>query len=177
MKKLCLFLLFAFLIAVSSGQAATVEFLETPGPGIVDLTVRVLDTFAFTPPSLSGYDLNIAYDTANWANPSVTFVETYLGTEALFQAFYDAILTAGNVNLAAVSLLPAATLDAIQPDDFDLATIRFDVVGPGPGNPKLVRPSLLDGFGDPLVVIPEPATVLGLAAGMASLFLWRRRCV
>jgi hypothetical protein len=177
MKNTVLYLLIAMLMAVSAAPAATVTFIENPGAGIVDVAVRVLDTVAFSPPSLAGYDLNITYNTSNWSNPMVSFVETHLGSQALSEAFYDTILTAGNVNIAAVSLLPAATLDAIQPDDFDLAVIRFDVIGAGPGNPTLVNPSILDGFGNPLSPnpIPEPATAIMTAAAVICLALWRRR--
>src|SRR5690606_28671455 len=91
-------------------------------------------------------------------------------------------------DLAAVSLLASATLDAQQPASFVLATLTFLAVSPGLAELVLDQALLADTSAVPggnqlfvdtisgasILVTPEPGTLLLLSGGCA--LLAARRC-
>lgn len=91
----------------------------------VSLDVVVSDLGHFGAESLGAFDLFVEFDTA-----VLSFVGyglgNFLGDAGLFEAIDSSTGDVGGaVNLAQVSLLSAATLDALQPGDFILATLEF----------------------------------------------------
>lgn len=81
---------------------------------------------------VSAFDLNLSYDPGVVTATGAAF-GSLLGDPdpGAFETFTDAVLDPGNVNLAQLSLLSDADLAAMQPDSFALATISFEVTGPG----------------------------------------------
>lgn len=130
---------------------------------------------AGAPPAVGAFDLNIAYDSALLTAASVTF-GTALGDPDLEALSASDIATAGNVNVAAVSLLDTATLVATQLASFKLATISFTALADGSASFSLVGDLRVD---DPLgnklpIVVPE-ARVTGLLAAGLVVLGWRVR--
>jgi len=100
-------------------------------PLILDLTVSGLAAGAA--PSLGAWFINISYDPAVFsiAGSGVTF-GPLLGDSSVPEAIegVDAS-TPGLVKLNQTSFLPEATLDALQPASFSLATLEFTGVALG----------------------------------------------
>jgi hypothetical protein len=150
----------------------------TPEPGAtfaVELRVAGLGDGAA--PSLGAFDVTLAFDPAAVAFTSVSFDE-FLGTIPA-QALADFTPGAGTLALASFSLLPPATLDALQPGSFRLATIVFEAVGAGPSAIDVTSALLGDGFGGRLALsaaptgvqvqpIPEPAAALVFGVCVAA---------
>ncbi len=127
---------------------------------------------------VSAYDLDITYDASILTATDVSF-GLLLGDEAWWEVLNDSDLsTPGLVDLAQVSLLSDAELDALQPDDeFTLATIEFLAIDLGESSLDFVFDAFNDikGFNaepldvDPVSggvrVIPEPHSALVFALG------------
>lgn len=181
----CLACLGALLLP-SSALAATLSLAPTPisvvqGDSFV-IDLRISDLAGA---EVGGFDVDFAFDPALLSFSGVTF-STQLGDEALGQILTDVLTGAGSLNLAAVSLLSAAALDALQADPVLLASLTFEAVSAGSGSLSISSAELADALaaGIPLgafvpvpvtVAIPEPATWLPLAAGLALLARRRRR--
>lgn len=124
----------------------------------VNFDVVVSGLAAGGPPSVGSFDLTILYDPARLFPPMVTF-GNFLGdpdTEALTAA----VQSEGSIELAEVSLLTPAQLDALQPGSFSLATLSFIAASSGEVSLSFRAGIVDDAFGRKLVVIPEPATLL-----------------
>ena len=187
--------LFAFsvvcLFHVNPSQAALVGLdpgSVAAGDGEVlslDLVISGLGEFA--PDSLGAFDVSVGFDVG-----ALSFTSYSLGSllgdigllEAIDASFGD---LGGVINLAEVSLLAAASLDALQSSEFVLATLNFEVIDLAEGSitELLVQssPVLADGFGARIDVtgvgravvegrtsIPLPGTLvlfMRLASGLA----------
>lgn len=151
----------------------------------LDLTVSGLgDGVA---PSIGAYDIDLTFD-----DGALDFIGAFFGN-ALddgdpFAVFIQSVTAGvGTINLAEVSLLAPAVLDAIQSDSIVLATLEFfvDVLPPGSSTVVDVGGFLLgDGFGVELVdvdtasavirnpvVTPEPTSLLLWGIGLLAIGL------
>jgi hypothetical protein len=151
----------------------------------LDLVVSGLGDFG--PDSLGAFDISVGYDIAALSFVGYT-LENFLGRVDLFEAI-DASGgdVGGAVNISEVSLLSAVSLNNLQPGEFVLATLRFDVLDLGAGATTalsiLQGALLVDATGSQLPVtrttqatitsraqVPLPGTLLLLLGGLAS---WR----
>jgi hypothetical protein len=141
----------------------------------------------FGPASLGGFDISIGFDSSIFAFTSYS-LGNLLGDVSLLEAIdVSAGDLGGVVNLAEVSLLSAASLDALQPGEFVLGTLNFNVLNLGSGlaSSLSIEPGavLSDAFGSELAVtglgtatiegkatIPLPGTPVLL---FAALLAWQ----
>ncbi|CAA0094440.1 Uncharacterised protein [Halioglobus japonicus] len=143
-----------------------------------ELIVSGLGNFA--PDSLGAFDLSVSYDNAVLSFADYT-LGNFLGDLAGFTALDVSSGDIGAaVNLAEISLLLPASLNALQPDSFLLASLSFDVLALAPGATTSL--SILDGAvlsdatgsalqastGQPATIgaIPLPGTLLLILSGM-----------
>lgn len=182
---LALLLVCARAEALSIGLVAS-DLSLLPGEQVtVDVVVAGLGAGAA--PTLSAFDLDL-----DFAAPTLTLVNVAfgsgLGTGG--QVFNStSLLSASVVDLAAVSLLASATLDAQQPASFVLATVTLQAVSPGLAGLALTQAVLadtsavpggnqvfVDSLGDAsILVVPEPGTLALLASGTGLLAMRRSR--
>lgn len=137
-----------------------------------DLDVVVSGLGDGVAPSLGSFDLDITFDPALLAFNSSSLVGA-LGAGSL----QSSGAAAGVLDLAEVSLLSPAELDALQTDSFVLATLRFTPIAEGTSSLGFSQAIAGDGFGAPLQVttggarvvaegvIPEPSALLLFALG------------
>lgn len=121
----------------------------------VDLVISGLDR----PPSAGAFDLDVAFDPSLLAPTAVAF-GLVLGDPAAGEALTDFQFQPGIVNMAEVSLLAPVELDALQPESFTLASMSFTAVATGTTSLFYLRGIVDDAFGEKLVEIPEPATLI-----------------
>jgi hypothetical protein len=177
--------------AISLDFVPVAQSVELGDPVNVDVVIAGLH--AEDPDQIVGaFDLDVTFDPAILAPTGVTF-GLLLGDPALFEALTDFTLGSGLVDLAEVSLLDDATLDALQPDSFTLATLSFATVGTGTSQLAFVfdpfndvkglnaEPLTLDvGSGSvtvtqPSAPVPEPSSVVLVLLGVGALALLCRR--
>jgi hypothetical protein len=130
---------------------------------------------------VGAFDLDLTFNPAAVSLANVAF-GTLLG-DPTSEALTDVKPGAGIVNFAEVSLLPTATLDALQPDTFTLASLSFRATAPGTSTLTLSRAVVASGSGAALGVvslgatqvkaggapaIPEPNGFLLFAIGFAT---------
>ncbi len=195
-RGLCLAAILVLNMAVATAQAASI-LLQSDSPSAangdsVTLDVLVSGLGDFGPASLGAFDLSIDFDPGVFAFSSYT-LGALLGDidsgEALDASFGN-IGTA--INLAAVSLLSSVELHALQPSEFVLASVTFDVFDLAPGatsslgafgvllvdeNGALLPVSQLGSFeftGSANTSVPLPATWLLVLAGVLGLHRRRR---
>ena len=104
---------------------------------------------------ISAYDLDITYDASILDATGVIFTSA-LGDELFFEAFnaYD-LGASGVVDLAQLSLLPDAVLDALQTgDSVHVATLVFDAVGVGATDLGFVFDEFNDVKGRDAAILP-----------------------
>ncbi len=177
-------LLLACIAQAPAGHAALLRLapdttLVTNGD-TVSLELIVSGLGDFSPASLGAFDVSIGYDPAvlSFADYSLG---NFLGDISLFTALdVSSGDTGADVNLAEVSLLLPASLDALQPGEFFLASLSFNVLNLAPGASTslqiLDRPVLSDAYGAALQAttgraatiqaIPLPGTLLLMLAGL-----------
>lgn len=174
------------LVAGTQAHAITISLVALPASvapeAPVDVEIAISGLASPGPPSLGAFELAIAFDDGVLSYLGVTF-GPYLGSPPT-SAYTESSETAGVVDLLELSLLSVATLNALQPAAFLLATLHFDGLAAGETAIEITDAILGDALGNPLsaslvgasvVVLPEPATLALLAAGLASLSGLRQR--
>ena len=158
----------------------------------ISFDLVISDLGSFSPDSLGAFDISIGFDASVLSFASYD-LGGFLGDINLFEAV-DASSgdIGGAVNVAEVSLLSAIDLDALQPDEFTLATLNFNVINLAAGAVSqlsvLSGAVLADADGASLLAttsgpasvhgIPVPGTLFLLAAGLfGGLALKRRQSV
>lgn len=146
------------LCAIASSSAwAAVLFLEpadsttTPG-GSVSIDVMISGLGAGSPPSVGAFDLTLAYEPELLQLTGAGF-GALLGDPDL-EAVTSIVPSAGSINLAEISLLDPAVLDALQGSSFSLATLTFQAIGPGTAHLAFADALVGDAFGS---VVPIDA--------------------
>ncbi len=171
----------AALLSLDSGSA-------TAGNGeSLSLDLLVSGLGAFAPDSLGAFDVDVGFDDTVLAFTGYT-LGGFLGDISLLEAIdVSGGASGGVVDLAQVSLLAAASLDALQPGEFILATLTFDVIDLAAGAAtvlSLLPDAILadaDGVrlpataGNPVTIVgrtpvPVSGTLLLMLAGVCS---WR----
>jgi hypothetical protein len=143
---------------------------------LVSLDIVVSGLGNFGPDSLGAFDVFMGYDATvlSFSGYSLNNLLGDLGGQAIDSSAGD---LGGSVNIAEVSLLAAAVLDALQPDEFIMASLNFDVLDLAIG--ATTELSILPGavlssaFGQPLSVTGGlSATIEGRAAVPLMGTLW-----
>jgi hypothetical protein len=163
------------LFAIGSSQAIMIDFVPTSplmvsngDTVVVDVVVSDLGS-----ESVSAFDLDVSYDTTFLSATGVIF-GWGLGNPFFFEVFESSDLsTPGIVDIAAVSLLSDAELDALQGPSVTLASLEFAAVGSG-----LTALDFVWGPGQDIkgrdnqqiypTPVPEPSTVFLLVAGLLA---------
>lgn len=164
--------------APAAGTAVTLELVPaaatvTAGE-MIDVDVLVSGLGAGVAPSVGAFDLDVSFDPMIFTLVDVVF-GPFLGTPPVEALTSFDVAVAGIVDLAEVSLLSAAELDALQPASFVLATLSFTAQADGSGLFQLAgRQSVEDPFGNNLLV-SAPATIALLAVGLLGLGAVGRR--
>ncbi|MGH9886543.1 MAG: cohesin domain-containing protein [bacterium] len=177
------------LLLLVAPAAHAVTLVVTPssqdaGVGTsVSVDVLVSGLVAGAPPSLGGFDLDIAFD------PSILVLigaslNAPLGGNAQFDFEVQGTASGAVVNLFALSSLSDPELEALQGDEFTIATLIFNTLAPGTSPLTLGNIVLTNGAGGSLplqvafngeIVVPEPGTAIAVGLGLAALALVRRR--
>ena len=182
--------LLAALAIICMAQASTVHAallsLE-PDTALVDngdtvsLALVVSGLGNFSADSLGAFDVSVAYDAAALSFANYTLGDFFLGDTSLFTALdVSGGDSGGEVNVAQVSLLSAATLNTRQPDSFILAFLNFDVIGLTagastevslPGNAVLGDQNgsalpVTTGRSATITTVPVPGTLLLMLGGL-----------
>lgn len=165
--------------AVSIGVVPSATLVASGQLVSVDVVVSGLGVGA--PPTISSFDLDLAF-----ASPQLAFAGIAFGTGlgAAGQVFTSSSLLPGpQLDFAVASLLSSASLDASQPASFVLATITFQAGAAGDAALTLTQALLADTIGAPgsnqipigsltgatITVVPEPGTLALVALGVAAL--------
>lgn len=176
MRKTILALGLLLALAPAGSGAITIGLAPAVVTGTVglafDLDVVVSGLGNGVAPSLGAYDLDITFDPT-----LLTFDSTSFGGGLGAGSLQFSGAAAGVVDLAEVSLLSPAQLDALQSDSFVLATLRFTPIAEGTSSLGFSQAIAGDGFGAPLQVttggarvvaegvIPEPGALALFALG------------
>jgi hypothetical protein len=179
MTKLLSFALGALLLAAAPAGAISISFL----PASVNAGVGGEISFDVVVSGLGGesvgsYDLDLSFDGSKLAFTSFEFGALLGGPAASLQS---ASAAGGIADLAEVSLLLPAELDALQGDPVVLGTARFAVTETGASTVTVSQAIVGDGAGRPLRVtstgsvrvnagpaIPEPGAFALFALGLAA---------
>src|SRR5690606_21810538 len=183
------------LPGVSRSEAATIG-VQPSATGVsvgslVDLRLVVSGLRSGSAPSLSAFDVDVAFAGDLLAFDPVTFGDPDLGDQLDLSGFGSltlAIPGPGVVTLVGVSFDAPLDLDASQADTFVLATLAFRALGAGLAPVGISGAALADAVGDalpPLVApaatievtsasVPEPASLL-FALTVAAVIASRRR--
>lgn len=169
----------AFSLLPGAAAATPIEVVpasgETAVGSLVPVEIRVAGLGVFAAPSLGVFDLDVVFDASVLALESVAFA-AFLGGAG--DVVTEALARTGSVNLFAVSLLPPAALDALQPASFVLATLSFRALALGGSTIDVLPLTLGDTLGAPLsgeagsavldvTAIPEPGSAVLVALGLA----------
>ena len=170
MKVSVIFAVAALLVA-GVAEAAVVSLIPstTSVASGSQLTVEVVVAGLGSGQVVGGFDLDIVFDASILSASNVIF-GTSLGLNGVNQ-FSSSILSAGRIDLAAVSLLSGVDLIALQTGSFSIAQLTFDALVSGLTDIRfdlLTTPGLLfsDEFGNALpVTVGSEASVTVTAAG------------
>lgn len=184
--------LLPFALAFTLARPSAAITLElAPADSIVepsDVVMLALVVSDLGSDVLGDYDVDVSFD------PSLLTLTSFTPTTVLGDFGLEALDFSlgegppGLLNLAVVSLLPEATLDALQAPPFVLASIELTVgaIAPGVATPVMLAVNAVgNGDGDPLPVdalghatlrrLPEPGTGPLLLVGVAASLVLRRR--
>ncbi len=161
----------ATLFLAGFAQAASVSLVPvaTSVASGSQLTVDVVVAGLDSGQVVAGFDLDVVFDASILSASSVVF-GTSLGLDGVDQ-FTSAILSAGRIDFAAISLLAGVDLLVFQGGAFSIAQLIFDTLAPGFTDIKfdlLTAPGLLfsDEFGNALsVAVGSEASVTVTASG------------
>jgi hypothetical protein len=195
MKKiifLCLALTLLVSFSFTTSNAITIGFdpvaqdVMLGDSAIVNLFISGLGSEMG--PSLSTFDLDVSFDPLILGFNSVSFGDPVLGDQLDLFGLGSIIASdasiPGFVNLFELSLDLPDDLNALQADNFILASLAFDTLALGTSPLGIAINGLGDAFGDPLdadiqsgsvSVVPEPSTFLLVASGLAGIGFFVRR--
>jgi hypothetical protein len=171
---------FCFL-AVTPSEAVTIgvepSASNTTVGSVLDLRLVISELGSGAAPSLSTFDLDIAFDDDILSFESVTFGDPILGDQLDLSGFGSLTVAApgpGTVNLLGLSFDTPGDLNALLADRFVLATLVFHVVGAGLSPVDISTALLGDADGDALSAALTPASVAVSSASVpepASMWL------
>jgi hypothetical protein len=179
----------ALLLASAATPAATISILPASNDINVgdnlDLELRIDGLGDGTSPSLGAFDIEILFDDAVLGFDSAVYSDL-LGTLNA-DAFPFTTPGPGGVSISNASILDNASLDALQPDAFTLATLTFTGLSAGSRSLSYGTVELYDAFGDPMTptaqntsfvtinAVPAPAAALLMRPLLAGLAARHRR--
>jgi len=139
-------------------------------------------------PSLSGYDVNLSFDSTYLSFAAVAFGDAVLGNQldlaSLGSTTISELAGIGLVNLFELSGDTAEDLNTLQADSFNLATVTFDVLNVGTSLLQLDLNALADADGNalsavtlsaPVTTVPLPSAFLLMAPALAGLMCAGKR--
>lgn len=124
------------LWSAQAARAVTIDVVPSaatvpPGSSLtIDVVVSGLGNFAS--PSVGGFDLDLTFDDSLFAFTGIVF-GPFLGDPTMGEASTMSSVVGGTLSADELSLLPAASLDALQPDSFILFSATFDAIAVGTG--------------------------------------------
>jgi hypothetical protein len=127
---------------------------SVPAGSTVGVDIQIAGLGNGTPPSLGAFDFDLTFDPSVLTLESLIFGDPGLGDllgPVVGSTSGSTIDPLGSLNMFAVSLDTPADLDAIQPDQFILARIRFSATGAGSSGLDLSSIILGDALGAPLI--------------------------
>lgn len=185
----CSRFLLAFALVAGALPAAMLSVDPTPQTAMIgdmpSFDINVSGLGAFSAPSVSAFDVDVAFDSTVLAFNSVNFG---VGLDLFAFGFNIIGVTPGpgTVNVFEVSFDFPSDLDTLQSDAFTLFSVKFDAIGPGTSSINLSVNTLGDSIGDPLqadatpgsvtvAAVPEPSTISLLLAGLGLAAVRLRR--
>ncbi len=199
MKKLLLLSLLLGLpvvFASSAVEAISIEFVPSSQFVTIgspaNVAIRITGLGNLSAPSLGTFDLDVSFNPVILGFSSATYGDPVLGDQLDLFGLGSLTVTTpgvGSVNLFELSLDLADDLNTLQTGAFTLATLGFATLAVGTSPLALSVNALGDADGNPLVatldtgsvtvepaqVVPEPATLLLVGAGLLmALGLGRR---
>jgi hypothetical protein len=182
------------VLAAAPSQAITISLdpsaQNVAAGSIVDVALVVSDLGDGVAPSLSTFDVDIAFDGGVLSFLDATFGDPVLGDQLdLFGlgSIFGTTPGAGTVNLFELSLDLPSDLDDLQAPGFILAILTLSALGAGDSPLDLTVNVLGDANGEPLEAAvsggsvtvteaaPEPASLALLVSGFAGLACTRAR--
>lgn len=179
------------LLALAAAPAGAVSIGLSPSPVNASVGVGfeldvVVSGLGGADSSISAYDLDIAFDSSLLSFDSVEFGVLLGGPADSLQD--SGLLGAGVLDLAELSLLGPGDLDALQPDSFVLATLRFTPLATGTSSVTFGPAIVANGAGGGVEVqlgaarvvtgervIPEPGAAALFALGALAVARRARR--
>ena len=171
-------------LSISMDPALTIL---SPGES-VDIARNVSGLGDGAAPSLSAYDIDVAWDASVVQLDAVVLGDPLLGGQldlGVFGSLQTISAATGAVSLLEVSLESAGDLNSLQAGSFTLATLIFQAIDFGTSAITPSVNSVRDAFGSPLLVdtitgatvsaIPEPSTAILLAVGLLMMGMALRR--
>jgi hypothetical protein len=183
-------------LAVPRSEAVTIGLEPVASSATVgsllDLRFVISGLGSGAAPSLSAFEVDIAFDGDILAFEQVTFGDPALGDQldlSGFGSLTEAVPGPGVVTLIGISVDDPIDLDASQADTFVVATLVFRAVGAGLAPVDISRAILGDAAGTELpslmtppatvevtgIAVPEPALLWLTLAGAAAFASKRRR--
>ena len=154
----------------------------------VDVALNISGLVAGDAPSLGAFDLDVTFDPGVLVWTGTVFGDPARGDQldlfGLGSLTSSALSSQGRLNIMQLSFYLPQDLDLLQADAFTLATLSFTAAAVGTSAIGLDVHALSDAAGGRLEpttigtevsVVPEPATWLLVATGLAGCAMRRRR--